>query len=171
VDSLLAGCLLGLFFVWHPPESRPAWVRAGGWAGITAVLALAFLPLSGDAFMLAAIPLVYLSVTAIIAALIIGPPTSLLHRVFELRLLRWVGRISYGLYLWHVLVPHLLIKLRIHGKPWCWVLEIMISFALAAVSYYALEVHFLKWKRKSSFREESPALAAGVLKTPDPQGP
>jgi peptidoglycan/LPS O-acetylase OafA/YrhL len=96
----LAGCLLGLFLVWNPPpHTRPRWVSAAGWAGVAALLALSIMPPDGDVYFLAGIPLLNLSVAAILGALLIGPPDGVLHRILELRFLVWVGRLSYGLYL------------------------------------------------------------------------
>jgi peptidoglycan/LPS O-acetylase OafA/YrhL len=171
-DGLLTGCALALFlFAKPPPESRPRWLDAAGAAGLIALVALSLVPLSGDLYFLGGIPLVNLSVAALLGALLVGPPDSLLHRFLELRLLVWIGRVSYGLYLWHALVPHLMLKLGLEGKPWSLLLEIAFSFALAAASFYGLEIHFLKRKRQARGTGLPELADAGVLKTPGPQGP
>lgn len=150
-DGLLTGCLLGLFLLDHPPPaSRPRWLGAAGGLGLLTVLALSALPFSADFYFLGGIPLVNLSMAALLGALLVGPPDSLLHRLLELRALVWVGRISYGLYLWHALAPHLLMKLRWNDRPWSMPANVALSFVLATLSYYGLEVYFLKRKRRSS---------------------
>jgi peptidoglycan/LPS O-acetylase OafA/YrhL len=49
--------------------------------------------------------------------------------------LQWFGLISYGLYLWHVLI----LRFGVHAIPGA-----AASIAIAAASYYAIERRFLK---------------------------
>ena len=67
-----------------------------------------------------------------------------------------VGRVSYGLYLWHYVVyrtisdrfPHLSTRPRI-------LVEVPLSFAVAAASYFVIERPFLRLKRRFSDRPRS----------------
>jgi peptidoglycan/LPS O-acetylase OafA/YrhL len=78
--------------------------------------------------------------------------------VFSWGPLRWTGRISYGLYLWHypiilIVQPHLLqeprgVRLAVLA---------LASYAAAAASYYLLERYFLRRKSRS---ERVPTLVA-----------
>ena len=74
-------------------------------------------------------------------------PTSPLCRALEVRPLRFVGRVSYGLYVWHPLVFTTVFKLLHYRRPW---LEASVSFALvfatACLSWYAFERPFLRLK-------------------------
>src|SRR5688572_5988595 len=81
-------------------------------------------------------------------------------RVLEWRPLRWVGRISYSLYLWHPLVmPQLAAAVvwpRIQSLP----INVILAFLLAASSYYVVERPLIELGRrlvdgKSSFRYNS----------------
>ncbi len=71
-------------------------------------------------------------------------PRSLTTRLLELRPLRFVGRLSYSLYLWHILffVPiylpdriHSPVLLALAGRPW----KYLATAAAAALSYYLIE--------------------------------
>jgi peptidoglycan/LPS O-acetylase OafA/YrhL len=71
-------------------------------------------------------------------------PNSLSTRILELRPMRWVGRLSYSLYLWHVLfffrvLPtvhvSLPLLLALSGRP----AKFIAAFSMAALSYYLVE--------------------------------
>jgi len=72
---------------------------------------------------------------------------TLLHRALEARWLVWVGRISYGLYLWHVPIASKVGGWPLPGpvRP---VVGLALAFAVAAVSYRWIERPFLRRKAK-----------------------
>jgi peptidoglycan/LPS O-acetylase OafA/YrhL len=68
------------------------------------------------------------------------------------------GKISYGLYIWHILAIFV-----VYGLGWCparspWtiVYALPVTFALATMSYHWIEQPFLRWKRQWSRVETSP---------------
>jgi peptidoglycan/LPS O-acetylase OafA/YrhL len=72
--------------------------------------------------------------------------------VFRSASIQWLGRISYGLYLFHLPVQSLL-KPFVAGKPWfvpesisLFLLSILATILVAWRSYECWEVHFLKLK-------------------------
>ena len=72
---------------------------------------------------------------------------SVLRGVLEIPVLRWLGKISYGLYLWHFPIYDLLNRLHI-GSGWKtrFLIGGSCTVAVAAISYYGVERHFLKLK-------------------------
>jgi peptidoglycan/LPS O-acetylase OafA/YrhL len=73
-----------------------------------------------------------------VMAILFGP--RFLQRPFEWQPLRWIGLISYGLYIWHLpmlyyfnseILPHLHVTNRYvsYGLVWLWLLVIVIPFA------------------------------------------
>jgi len=121
-DALLLGCVLALLEIrWHPFV---------GWTGLVGVGALA-VAWPGDPGLGAQI--LFIPAAAIVSTLAVaGCPTILAWRP-----LAFIGKISYGLYLWHGLVIwwHL---------PWP--VAVPLSIAIACVSYFVLEKRFLRLK-------------------------
>lgn len=122
-------------------SDRRAAISATGLAG-AAVLAIAWTRLSGTGDHLyrggllvcgAAATLVLLDVTT--------DGASPLKRVLAVAPLRWLGLISYGLYLWHWPVYQYLHRGRFGLSGWTLVgVQVAASIAVAVVSYYALEL-------------------------------
>ena len=153
-DALLAGCLTALI-PW--PRIKNTWI----------VSALA---------MFAAALLIYFTATAefmdgwlyrggftliaALAGLVIATAATFPPRPLSIVLrwlpLRWFGRISYGLYLWHWLVIQT-VSLYYFGywEPWA---KLALAVGIASASYYLIEVRFNKLKtRFNSGRSDSSA--------------
>jgi peptidoglycan/LPS O-acetylase OafA/YrhL len=68
-----------------------------------------------------------------------------LKSILEFRPLKWTGKISYGLYLWHV--PIFIEVSNYQLNPLASnAIALAATFAISAASYYGLEMWFLKWK-------------------------
>ena len=94
---------------------------------------------------------VLLTFFAICSALVVLAAASAAHwwftRVLELRPLRYVGKVSYGLYLWHV--PLLAAFGGAIGIP--------LAFVVAGLSYRYVEQPFLRRKRREAVRRPDQA--------------
>ncbi len=79
-------------------------------------------------------------------------PGSVMRRITEWRPLVLLGRISYGVYLWHYPIYKATATMReSHGWRIKWPLYVpaaMLTIGVAVVSYRLVEVPFLRWKRK-----------------------
>ncbi len=97
-----------------------------------------------------------LAVSAVIVS-VVQPDRGVLGQFLSLAPLRWVGRISYGLYLWHWPVYLTLTQART-GLDGFWLLvaRVAVSVGLAALSFYALERPI----RAGTFRLPKPQIVA-----------
>ncbi|MGC2398616.1 MAG: acyltransferase [Acidobacteriaceae bacterium] len=96
IDALLWGCLAALYF----PEIKRVFERIGFrelWLPIAAILVLVEAMHVPGLTLLRAILLPALILSTVIQ------PTSLLGHVLEWQVFRWIGTISYSLYLWQEL--------------------------------------------------------------------
>ena len=85
--------------------------------------------------------------------------SSLLRGVLELAPLRWLGKISYGLYLWHFPIYELIARLDvIHDWWWLAIIGPTCTVAMASLSYYSVERYFLRLKTR--FHAQAPAARA-----------
>jgi peptidoglycan/LPS O-acetylase OafA/YrhL len=143
-DALLVGCAAGMALSWGFVRSCPAWLMA------LAVLTLELMLLFTDyatpfmhrgGFTLAAVA------TACVIAGVLLRPSGLLHAVLENRALVWIGRVSYGLYLWHY-PAFKAAKYLSAPSPVKLVVALALTFATAALSFYLIEKPILLLKSR-----------------------
>ena len=171
LDVLLVGCLLGLLASWDllPRKAWPRTIlRVAGPVAAVALVWHGYRFCSWDAYVIRHGFLVVAVCTGILLASLLRQPPRLLNWLLERPLLGWIGRISYGLYLWHVLIFWQLVPLSekylsargiLHAySPTLRVLlSVAGSLAVASLSYYLIERPFLALKRKFDRRPGPPA--------------
>ncbi|GAB4188725.1 MAG: hypothetical protein Tsb002_15180 [Wenzhouxiangellaceae bacterium] len=151
-DPLLLGCLLALIQQVLKPFERPTVVKALRWLSYPTFLLLAWvstqsLYFSHPYYATGALGTSLLS-TLLLAALVAPGEKSLLVRLLEWPPFVGIGRICYGLYLWHFPVFQIL-KLDYGLNHW-WVMLIGVplAFAGAGLSYRYIEKPFLTSKKR-----------------------
>ena len=150
-DSLLLGCMLA--FVLHPPESavRGLLSRNAAWLvpGVSVILfalglKMDFQDVNFYRFWQSAC----LVLSVLFCSGLIAGKDTVAHRFFELPALVYLGKICYGLYLWHLpvfLIMRLELKL---GEAWEWTLGIAITLLLASLSHFLVEQRALSLRHK-----------------------
>ncbi len=90
-------------------------------------------------------------------------PEALVGRLLESAPLRWVGRLSYSLYLWQQLF--FITRSREPGPLQLFPVNVLAVFACAAVSYYLVEQPLMAWGQRlaKARREREPS---AVMPTP-----
>lgn len=157
MDALAMGGLLALAL----RQAPPAWLQASWRVGLVvapiAILAL-FVLFQGQGMASVQIikhsltPLFFLCVLAFVLA---DPFRRPAKAVLELAPLRWLGRISYGLYVYHPLCFGLTKDL---GPPVVsTTLGVLLTIAVAAASFRFLETPFLRMKDRFGARASDPA--------------
>jgi peptidoglycan/LPS O-acetylase OafA/YrhL len=146
MDSLLLGCLVGLLAAWNMlPKGK--WLRIVRTGGIVAfaILAVLFHVVrdSSPEFFHGIGLLACIAVAVVLVALVTSPP-AFITVVLEWPALVAIGRISYGLYLWHfpifygVLTPERAARWGIPASELASV-KLLAVFAVAAASYFLIE--------------------------------
>jgi peptidoglycan/LPS O-acetylase OafA/YrhL len=147
-SQLLVGALLAILLVHWGPANR--WSRlAVQWIGVLGALALGFMFWNArdhDAFMYHGGFLIFAICTAFVILAVVQPSRNPLRAVLCVRPARWVGAVSYGVYLWHFPVSVALTTSRL--QQWGWdvpdwqltVLRLAATFGFAALSYYLIEL-------------------------------
>ncbi len=149
-DGLLLGALLAVLahrYRLEGPRPNPVIVHATMAVFVLgAAVVLAPSEWHDEYMFVIGYPLVALA-TCCVLYLIVIQPSPRLVRVLELPALTWVGRISYGLYLWHYFLFGLIH--HIHApQVVLYALMFGASFAAAGTSYYVIERRFLAMKSK-----------------------
>jgi peptidoglycan/LPS O-acetylase OafA/YrhL len=153
-DGLLAGSLAGLCLSRGMVLSTRALNLVGHVMLGILLLFLYWGWLADDWVLLGGLLALNLGMTALVVCLV-QSPGPLLRGFFEFPPLAWLGRISYGVYLWHMVVFGLPGRIPVLKEACPWPLTIGLTIGVAALSYYALERPMLRLKRR--FSRVSPA--------------
>jgi peptidoglycan/LPS O-acetylase OafA/YrhL len=150
-NELLIGCLAALLVHWgviaQSPTSRRLWQVLSGLSMAAIAYAFIGLPVKSDFLYCGGFALIALGTVAVIINALLFP--SPLTRLFELPALVWVGKISYGLYLWHFPIfeaARQLLEGRLH-PVFYEAFRFATVFVVAIASYYIIEKPFLKRKQ------------------------
>lgn len=153
-EMLLIGCALAIFHQIRPPGqgARSAVLTCSAWCSL---FSLALFSCFSDWRSQHLLSWGFTSISAATACIIhycIAHQHSYLSFSLRSRALVWLGRVSYSLYLWHYLVYSLM---RLNDHSWQIVASIgtLISLTLTALSYYFLELPFLRMKSRFHRRE------------------
>ncbi|HWE68546.1 MAG TPA: acyltransferase [Acidimicrobiales bacterium] len=167
-DGLLLGSALAL--MWTARASWKLWPAIEKHAdviGATSAVVLGAVMIVGAAGVHQYVTFLWITLgvyacAALIIALV-AKPDSWLSAILSWRPLVWVGKRSYGIYLWHFAMIELvgtwnLPQRHVHFVRF--VLEVALTFAIATVSYRFIELPFLN--RKTRYSRVSPDIS------PDP---
>ncbi len=148
LDGLSAGAVLATL---HHHGSLQRWrsVLLGLAIGGVALVALTWWRFhgSGDPFFVATKYSLLATAYAGVIGYLICCPGARISRLLSIRPMRYVGRISYGLYVWHPFVFSLTYRwLRAYSVLTRGLVAFVLAFATAYVSWYGYERHFLKLK-------------------------
>jgi peptidoglycan/LPS O-acetylase OafA/YrhL len=128
---------------YRPQSFFWGWVAA---AGLVGLLWLARLELLANGYVYrGGFSLVGLFSALLIAGAIWSPPQALMRRALSIAPLCWIGKISYGLYLWHWPVIRAMADYPLDPTLKI-LLELVATFAIATASFYLIEEHFLRLK-------------------------
>jgi peptidoglycan/LPS O-acetylase OafA/YrhL len=169
-DSLLIGAIIGALLCWNLIPKTSALIFALKVIGVVSIPALAFLILTVPSIS----PFLYYGgytlvagmVAVIITNLFIAP-SAFFVSALEMSWLRWFGRLSYGLYLWHLpvykaydfVVPSLGFRSYTLSIFVPYVFKFSLAVLVATISYYVIERPALSLKnrlRAASRRDENP---------------
>jgi peptidoglycan/LPS O-acetylase OafA/YrhL len=153
IDSILVGCLLAVlvYYGLHRPRRHQGDWLAWASMGLFAILVYAGRQEARWTYVYGC------SITALVCASLVSSTlttgTSRFGRVLAWQPLQWLGRISYGVYLWHLPIIEMARRagfMPMSGPPNAAQLLGMLSttLAVAAISFHVVELPFLRLRNR-----------------------
>jgi peptidoglycan/LPS O-acetylase OafA/YrhL len=108
---------------------------------------------------------IHWAILALVAACVVREPHAL-SPALSLWPLRRIGAVSYGIYLYHLIVMHFVVKalraVGATGDTWTFAANALASWGVAELSYRQYEARFLALKSRFSGTRPAPAAAGGA---------
>lgn len=143
-DALLIGCAGGMAVTWGLLGKMSRAIKPA----IALVLLLLVVSDYSTPFMhRGGFTVLAFAAVLIVINVVTGEEGTTLRRVLESRLLVWIGRISYGAYLWHYPVFKAS-KYLTAPAPAKIVFALIVTFGVSALSFYFMESPLLRLKRR-----------------------
>ena len=171
LDALLIGCLVALLVSWDlVPRTRKAVTAIRVIAGACAPVLALLLVTADRESRVTYHGLSTIACTAVAGVLlhVVYCPSRFRMVVLENAPIVWIGRISYGLYLWHdplfldLLNTTRMAKLGLFGLP-ALLVRFIMAFAVASLCFYLIERPFLRLKRRFG-GAGAPSAARGAVR-------
>ena len=137
--GILIGALLALAFIVRPPSDwvRRALVIVGPVAFLAVLVSWHGVSDTGASYYQGGSAVFAVVVAIVIAAALAGGP---IRRLLSAPGLPWIGRLSYGLYLWHWPIVVWIVPTRVHvGTTALNLIRLALTFGFAITSYYLVE--------------------------------
>ncbi|MBM3693891.1 MAG: acyltransferase [Actinobacteria bacterium] len=148
-SQLLIGALLALVLVHWAPRMRVTrvGVQVAGWIGIAVVLVLFWAGRDQGTFLYrGGFVLFAVASAAVICAMVQPTGANPARAALSLRPVRWIGQISYGIYLWHwpvwvALNPARMASWGVPVTGWRLAgVQLAVTVGISALSYYLVEL-------------------------------
>jgi len=157
-QELLIGAALATLPMWSTERVRPS-RSTEYFGGVVAIVGGGFVVLLSDrsSFYYRGGALFFAVVVALIIWAVEVAPAGPLARAVSVRPLPWIGRISYGLYLWHWFVLMVVLRVQRSHPAATWPpLPWILTFGAAIASYYLVELPIrqgrVAWVKRSPLR-------------------
>ncbi|MCA1579600.1 MAG: acyltransferase [Acidobacteria bacterium] len=143
-DALLIGCAAGMAVSWGFVQS---FNRLNTLAAVTLIILCLFATDFASPIMHEGGFTVLAAASALLLINLVSGQSVFFNKLMETTPLVWVGKISYGLYLWHYPVFK---WIKYASAPWPikLALGLLATFAVASVSFYLIERPLLRLKRR-----------------------
>jgi peptidoglycan/LPS O-acetylase OafA/YrhL len=155
-DALLMGCLAALLPLRRLGTTAKRWLRILSDFAVAALLYFFLTSNFTDKFLYRGGFTIIALLAAIVVFVAASSPPRLLAAALQWWPLRWFGRISYGLYLWHWLVVRTTTFYYLgYWEPWA---KLTLAVGIAAGSFYLVERPFNKLKGRYAAKAARPQL-------------
>ena len=155
IDGLLIGCLASMLYCWRLLSNEFFASRKFGFLALVSLiiaLTILFSFSHQDVLLYLGMTSVFSLAIAVVILRLIATRNTLFHKLLENRGLRWVGCISYALYLWHYASFEFARKL-LASPAMQSLLGVTMAFAVATLSYFLIERPFLALKDRLASQE------------------
>jgi len=165
-SQMLVGALLGMLLLrWNPVGriTRTVLQVASIAAAVVIVWAFATADTTGGRLYHGGF-LAFALCTAVLIAAMVQSTRNPLQAFFALRPMRWIGAVSYGVYLWHWPIIVFVNEARTGLSGWeLDGLRVALTFVIAALSYYLIELPIRQHRFVKTWTPRVAIVAAAAL--------